>query len=94
VTTHSDLIIQHINNMISLNDSPKQSELLKKYNYVKKDLIDYEKVRLYQFNTKRSGRVSRTILEEIECTENGFEIPTFNDALDRITEEAYNIQEK
>lgn len=94
VTTHSDLIIQHINNMISLNDSPKQSELLKKYNYVKKDLIDYEKVRLYQFNTKRSGRVSRTILEEIECTENGFEIPTFNEALDRITEEAYNIQEK
>ena len=39
------------------------------------------------------GQKKRTILEEVECGVNGFAVPTFNDTLDDITDEAYNIQE-
>lgn len=32
-------------------------------------------------------------VEELICGKNGFAVPTFNDALDRIMDEAYAIQE-
>ena len=93
VTTHSDLIIQHINNMISLKNNSENVDLMEKYGYTQEDLIDYRKVRVYQFNTEGSRTRKKTVLEEIECDDNGFAVPTFNDALDKITNEAYNIQE-
>lgn len=93
VTTHSDLIIQHINNMISLKNNAENVDLMEKYGYTQEDLIDYRKVRVYQFNTEGSRTRKKTVLEEIECDNNGFAVPTFNDALDKITNEAYNIQE-
>lgn len=93
VTTHSDLIIQHINNMISLKNNVENVDLMEKYGYTQEDLIDYRKVRVYQFNTEGSRTRKKTVLEEIECDDNGFAVPTFNDALDKITNEAYNIQE-
>lgn len=93
VTTHSDLIIQHINNMIALNNNSENEELMEKYNYSYEDLLDYRKVRVYQFNTEVFRAKKRTILEEVECGVNGFAVPTFNDTLDDITDEAYNIQE-
>ena len=52
MTTHSDLIIQHINNMIALNNNSENEELMEKYNYSYEDLLDYWKVRVYQFNTE------------------------------------------
>ena len=93
MTTHSDLIIQHINNMIALNNNSENEELMEKYNYSYEDLLDYRKVRVYQFNTEVFRAKKRTILEEVECGVNGFAVPTFNDTLDDITDEAYNIQE-
>ena len=93
VTTHSDLIIQHINNMISLKNNSENVDLMEKYGYTQEDLIDYRKVRVYQFNTEGSRTRKKTVLDEIECDDNGFAVPTFNDALDKITNEAYNIQE-
>ena len=93
MTTHSDLIIQHINNMIALNNNSENEKLMEKYNYSYEDLLDYRKVRVYQFNTEVFRAKKRTILEEVECGVNGFAVPTFNDTLDDITDEAYNIQE-
>ncbi len=43
MTTHSDLIIQHINNMIALNNNSENEELMEKYNYSYEDLLDYRK---------------------------------------------------
>lgn len=70
VTTHSDLIIQHINNMISLKNNSENVDLMEKYGYTQEDLIDYRKVRVYQFNTEGSRTRKKTVLEEIECDDN------------------------
>ena len=93
MTTHSDLIILHFNKKIALNNNSENEELMEKYNYSYEDLLDYRKVRVYQFNTEVFRAKKRTILEEVECGVNGFAVPTFKDTLDDITDEAYNIQE-
>ena len=45
---------------------------------------------MYQLKAVAGGK---TKVEELNCGENGFAVPTFNDALDRIMDEAYVIQE-
>lgn len=49
-----------------------------------------QKVKVYQLKAVAGGK---TKVEELNCGENGFAVPTFNDALDRIMDEAYVIQE-
>ena len=58
--------------------------------YTEDDLLPAAKVRVYQLKSMPAGE---TVVEELKCGENGFVIPTFNDALDKIMEEAYTIQE-
>lgn len=45
---------------------------------------------MYQFIEEESGK---TKLENLECTQYGFVVPTFNDALEQIVEEVYAFQE-
>lgn len=47
-------------------------------------------VKVYQLKAEPGGK---TEVEELCCGVNGFAVPTFNDALDLIMEEAYTIQE-
>jgi len=89
-TTHSDIIIQHVNNMIRLGLSDRCDELMSKYHYEKDDLIAREDVSMYQFNDNEDGSTS---LEELPCGEYGFEVPAFNNALDHILEVVYELQE-
>ena len=49
----------------------------------------YYDVRVYQFETKMK---ERTEVKELLCSEDGFVVPTFNNALDLIMDEAYEIQ--
>lgn len=90
LTTHSDTILQHINNMIKLKNHPQCNELMNEYSYNKKDLLDSKEVSMYQFIHVKSDK-SR--LEKLECTKYGFVVPTFNDALDKIVREVYAFQE-
>ena len=50
ITTHSDTILQHFNNMIKLNNrSTEREELMKEFNYSEEDLLTPEEINLYQF---------------------------------------------
>lgn len=91
ITTHSDTILQHINNMIKLNTNKHCSKLMEEYGYQKDDLLSGKDVSMYQFVESESGRSK---LEKLECTQYGFVIPTFNDALEQIVGEVYAFQEE
>lgn len=90
VTTHSDIILQHINNMIRLSGREDREEICRQFGYKAADLLGSDQVKVYQL-TAEAG--AKTKVEELSCGENGFVVPTFNDALDRIMDEAYAIQE-
>ena len=90
ITTHSDTILQHINNMMKLKNHVRSSELQKEYGYRKEDLLSREDVQMYQFVPDSNGK---THLEALEATKYGFVVPTFNNALEKIVEEVYAFQE-
>lgn len=90
VTTHSDIILQHINNMIRLSGREDREEICRQFGYTAADLLRPDQVKVYQL-TAEAG--AKTKVEELSCGENGFAVPTFNNALDRIMDEAYVIQE-
>ena len=90
ITTHSDTILQHINNMMKLKNHVRSNELQQEYGYKKEDLLSREDIQMYQFVTENSGKTS---LIPLEATKYGFVVPTFNNALEKIVEEVYAFQE-
>ncbi len=90
VTTHSDLILQHINNMICLPQREDAKQICQQFDYTSGDLLQAKQVRVYQLTSKAGGK---TEVDELICGKYGFAIPTFNNALDKIMDEAYAIQE-
>lgn len=90
ITTHSDTILQHINNMLKLKKHERSNELQQEYGYQKTDLLSREDIQMYQFITESTGKTS---LMSLEATKYGFVVPTFNNALEKIVEEVYAFQE-
>ncbi len=86
LTTHSDIILQHINNMIRLSERQDAERICSELGYDSGDLLKAEEVKVYQL---KSNAGEGTKVEELPCGKNGFAAPTFNDALDRIMEEAF-----
>ena len=86
LTTHSDIILQHINNMIRLSERQDAERICSELGYDSGDLLKAEEVKVYQL---KSNAGEGTKVEELPCGKNGFAVPTFNDALDRIMEEAF-----
>ncbi|WP_300757428.1 AAA family ATPase [uncultured Brachyspira sp.] len=78
ISTHSDTILEHINNMAVLHsiDENKKSQILKEYSYTEDDTIDIEKIRIYQFDTDDNDIT--TIKELKGERETGFYIETFH----------------
>ena len=91
VTTHSDTILQHINNMIKLNklEPDKREQLMKSFGYNEQDLLSYDKVSMYQFDVSDQGR---TTITQLSCGPYGFEVPSFNSALQRLLDETYRFE--
>ena len=90
ITTHSDTILQHMNSMIALKKHPRAKELAQQFSYTDDDLLSKKDISMYQFSTNIQGT---TDFEQLNCTERGFVVPTFNDALASIVEEVYAFQE-
>ena len=86
VTTHSDIVLQHLNNMIHLKSIQANAE---EYGYKQVDLIDKNVVRVYQLS---NDKVGLTRVESLSCGTNGFVVPTFNEALEQIMEDVVQIQ--
>ncbi|MEI0799263.1 AAA family ATPase [Brachyspira intermedia] len=94
ISTHSDTILEHINNMLklnSINDKDKKNNLLKKYSYTENDIIDIEKIRIYQFNTDKDNTTNIIPLEGNKKT--GFYIETFHDYINKASNEYDEINE-
>ena len=51
--------------------------------------MSHGQVKVYQFGANSR---EKTEVKELFCGEDGFGIPTFNDALDKIMNESYEIQ--
>lgn len=88
ITTHSDIILQHINNMLKLNSLENKEELQKRFGYIGEDLLSADQIGLYQLQDQ--GLYSD--VKELIAGRYGFEVPTFNDALDKLLEEVYSFQ--
>lgn len=89
ITTHSDIILQHINNMIKTSKCEERIKICEELGYTRQDFLGCEQVKVYQLES-RAG--AKTEVKELPCEEDGFVVPTFNDALDKIMDEAYRIQ--
>lgn len=91
ITTHSDTILQHINNMMKLKSHTRCGELMEEYNYTNIDLLDKKDIKMYQFVSESNGK---TRLTSLDATNYGFVVPTFNNALEQIIKEVYAFQEE
>lgn len=88
-TTHSDNIIQVINNMMVLAQKENRQELLRKLQWNDEDIPrDFSDVKLYQFLSTENG----TTIEELLLGEGGFEVTTFNDTLDELIQDTVVVQ--
>jgi hypothetical protein len=91
IATHSDIIIQHINNMIKLNNRSDKDMLLSRLNYQTDDLLALSKVNVYQFKVNEKDE---TEISKIEWNnEDGFKAQTFIDPLAQMLDETMDIEE-
>ena len=90
ITTHSDTILQHFNNMIKLNNhSAEREELMQEFNYSVEDLLTPEEINLYQFERGEK----HTAIKKLESGKYGFVANLFNKAIDELVNEIYAFQE-
>ena len=93
ISTHSDIIVHHINNMIKLTHSNNKDvpAFLEKNGYDEDDLLSLDNVGVYQFVIH--PETSQTIAEQIIADEYGFGIPAFNDEFEKLLKESDEILE-
>lgn len=84
VTTHSDIILQQINNMIRLNNFKGEDGIL---NYDENDLLSKNDVSVYQFDVENG----KTTIKSIPCGDYGFEVLSFYNALKEMNDEIHAI---
>ena len=90
-STHSDIIIQHINNMIKLSNYPdgEREQLQKERGYDEDDVISSDKVRMYQFDVASDHKTDVRLLGS---GINGFRIPTFGRVFREMQDEVWNLR--
>jgi len=89
ITTHSGAILQQINNMLKLSANRDRQRLIQEYGYQEEDLLVADNIEMYQFEVGGSGR---TVLEKLNRTPYGFEVPTFNRVLAETIQEVKAFQ--
>jgi len=90
-STHSDIIIQHVNNMIKLSNYPdgEREQLQRERGYDEDDVISSDKVRMYQFDVAPDHK---TDVRPLEHGINGFRIPTFGKVFREMQDEVWNLR--
>lgn len=89
VTTHSDIILQHINNMIKASDLPEREKFLGDSGYEEEDLLSRNDIRVYQFDVLDN---QKTKVQKLPCGDYGFEAMTFYDTLQELNAEIDKIE--
>lgn len=88
-TTHSDIIIQHINNMCRLKEMGSPKELMEKLELSEEDVIDLQKIAIYQF----TDLGDHSIVEKVIPEDGEFRVKTFSNALMDILERTSEVQD-
>lgn len=88
-STHSDIIIQHINNMCQLCGADADDEMLERMGLDREDLISVDKIAVYQFK----GNAEKTRVERILPEDNTFKVPSFMDALKNILNQTIAVSD-
>ena len=88
-STHSDIMIQHINNMCQLCGSYNENMEIEKIGLQKEDMMDIDKVAVYQF----TDHGYKTSVERILPKDNEFRIYSFTYALKKILEQTVEISD-
>ena len=87
MTTHSDYIIEQLNNYVRLGNV--NDEFFKKHeNYSKNQIMDFEKVKLYHFKQTDNYAFSPF---EVPINFTGFYDKNFNEVIDDLCDETENI---
>lgn len=89
-STHSDIVLQHINNMIKANEMSKKDRFLEKTGYEPEDLLSRERVAVYQFDEQKNGQ---TRLTKLPCGDYGFEAVTFYNTLKNMNKQIDFIED-
>ena len=75
ISTHSDIIIRELNNLIMLHS---KREKISKYNLSDEYILNPDDVEVFLFHLKKRK------VEKIEVTEEGFEIETMDEVINRL----------
>ena len=87
MTTHSDYIIEQLNNYIRLGNV--KDEFYKDHdNYSKNQIIDFNKIKLYHFKQSDNNTFSSS---EVPINFTGFYDKNFNEVIDDLCDETENI---
>jgi predicted ATPase len=87
-STHSDIILQHVNNILRLKNHPNREKIMRKLGYDEQDLLDAKDVKVYQFDSNET----RSSVKEIKFDpEDGFVAPTFINSLSDLLDETTQI---
>lgn len=89
ITTHSDTIFQQINNLVKVSHFKNKADL-DELGYVREEVLHPNDVTAYQFVAKDK----RTIVEKLNIQKGGFPVPTFNEAIYKLSTETLLIEEK
>lgn len=87
-TTHSDILMQHINNMCRVKALGSPKGLMQKLELSEEDAIDIQDVAIYQFTDL--GEYST--VEKLIPNDGEFQVKTFSDALTEILEQTSEVQ--
>lgn len=85
LTTHSDFIVDQINNLIQLGNLDKED--LKKLNYTDEDVLNFDDINIYNFKDKDNFFVT----EKIAIDKWGFEENNFKEVVEDLYDESTNI---
>ena len=92
ITTHSDIILQHLNNMIKLGtqSNTTKNRLMDMYGYSNEDIVNASDVAMYQFDVDSTS--NKTIVSQLSYSDYGFIVPTFNNALKNLLDESRQME--
>lgn len=89
ITTHSDIILSHINNIVQIGNKTNRRGLMEKFGYQEEDMINQDDISIYQFTSNNDG----TVIEKLSCGPMGFLAPTFQSPLQLMLEQLEDINE-
>lgn len=90
ISTHSDYIIREINHLIMLsNRSDSTRAVAKRIGYEEDMWINPDEIGAYVFTPQRKN--GKTIVKQVDVSKEGFEVETFDNAIDRLNQTSEEI---